>query len=61
MEPDDSKVAPMTLPSTVSIVIPTRDRPRLLKNALDSALHQTHRVEQIIIVDDGSSAKCRAD
>lgn len=57
MEPDDSKVAPMTLPSTVSIVIPTRDRPRLLKNALDSALHQTHRVEQIIIVDDGSSAE----
>jgi glycosyltransferase involved in cell wall biosynthesis len=43
--------------STVSIVIPTRDRPRFLKTAVESVLQQTHPVEQIIIVDDGSSAE----
>jgi glycosyltransferase involved in cell wall biosynthesis len=47
----------MTSPSTVSIVIPTRDRPRLLKIAVESALLQTHPVAQIVIVDDGSSAE----
>jgi len=47
----------MTLQSTVSIVIPTRDRPRLLKNAVESVLLQTHPVEQIVVVDDGSSAE----
>jgi glycosyltransferase involved in cell wall biosynthesis len=47
----------MTLQSTVSIVIPTRDRPQLLKNAVESVLLQTHRVEQIVVVDDGSSAE----
>jgi glycosyltransferase involved in cell wall biosynthesis len=57
MEPDDSKVAPMTPLSSVSIVIPTRDRPRLLKNAVESVLQQTYPVEQIVIVDDGSAAE----
>jgi glycosyltransferase involved in cell wall biosynthesis len=47
----------MTLQSTVSIVIPTRDRPRLLKKAVESVLLQTHPVEQIVVVDDGSSAE----
>ena len=45
----------MAVHSTVSIIIPTRDRPRLLKNAVESVLRQTHPVEQIIIVDDGSA------
>jgi glycosyltransferase involved in cell wall biosynthesis len=47
----------MTSQSTVSIVIPTRDRPRLLRDAVESVLLQTHPVEQIIIVDDGSSTE----
>jgi glycosyltransferase involved in cell wall biosynthesis len=47
----------MTPRSTVSIVIPTRDRPGLLKIAVESVLLQTHPVAQIVIVDDGSSAE----
>jgi len=41
----------------ISIIIPTRDRPQFLRAAVESVLHQTHSVEQIIIVDDGSSAE----
>ena len=47
----------MTSQSTVSIVIPTRNRPGLLKNAVESVLLQTHPGAQIVIVDDGSSAE----
>jgi glycosyltransferase involved in cell wall biosynthesis len=37
-----------------SIVIPTRNRPRLLRRAVESALRQTHRGYEIIVVDDAS-------
>jgi glycosyltransferase involved in cell wall biosynthesis len=41
--------------STISVAIPTRDRSRLVVDAVQSVLLQTHRVEQIVMVDDGSS------
>ena len=38
----------------VSVVIPVHERPRLLADAVHSALAQDHRPLEIIIVDDGS-------
>jgi GT2 family glycosyltransferase len=38
----------------VSVVIPTYDRAYCVANAIDSALAQTHRDLEIIVVDDGS-------
>jgi glycosyltransferase involved in cell wall biosynthesis len=38
----------------VSVVIPTRNRPALLREAVASVLEQTRPVEQIIVVDDAS-------
>lgn len=38
---------------SVSVVIPTRDRPDLLLTALRSVVRQGHRVREIIVVDDG--------
>jgi glycosyltransferase involved in cell wall biosynthesis len=36
----------------VSVVIPTRDRPKLLLRAIDSVLNQTHQeIEVIVVVD----------
>ena len=37
-----------------SIIIPSRNRPALLRNAIDSVLAQRHPAKQIIVVDDGS-------
>ena len=39
----------------MSVVIPTRDRPRLLQRALASALRQVGVVAEVVIVDDGGS------
>jgi GT2 family glycosyltransferase len=39
----------------VSVIIPTHDRAHLLPRAVESALHQTHRAVEIVIVDDGST------
>ena len=39
---------------SVSVIIPTRNRPTLLRAAVDSVLAQTHPVEQLVIVDDAS-------
>jgi glycosyltransferase involved in cell wall biosynthesis len=44
-----------------SIVIPTRNRPRLLRRAVDSALRQTHRSYEIIVVDDASDPPASID
>ncbi len=39
---------------TVTVVLPTRDRPEGLRAAIDSALAQTYGPLEIIVVDDGS-------
>jgi len=39
---------------TVSVIIPTRNRPAMLRQALESALAQSFRDLEIIAVDDGS-------
>ena len=44
------------LPS-FSIVIPTKDRPALLRRAIDSIERQTYPQWEIIVVDDGSSPR----
>jgi glycosyltransferase involved in cell wall biosynthesis len=42
-----------------TIVIPTRDRPRLLERAVRSALAQTVEDIQVVVVDDGSAEPVR--
>jgi glycosyltransferase involved in cell wall biosynthesis len=44
---------PLATPE-VTIVIPTRDRPQLLRRALASALAQRHGGVEVVVVDDGS-------
>jgi len=39
---------------TVDVVIPVRDGARFLPSCLDSVLAQTHAINQVIVVDDGS-------
>ena len=39
----------------VSIVIPTRDRPRLLAEAIEGVKSQTYQDIEVVLVDDGSS------
>ena len=43
-------------PIDVSVVIPTRNRPRLLLRAVESALAQTARTIEVIVVVDGEDA-----
>lgn len=40
---------------TISVVIPTHNRPELLSRAIDSVLNQTHSVDEVIVVDDTNS------
>ena len=44
-----------------SIVIPTRNRPRMLRRAVESALRQRHRSYEIIVVDDASDPPVSVD
>lgn len=41
----------------VSVIIPTKNRPQLLKRALKSVINQTYKNLEIIVVDDGSNCK----
>ncbi len=45
----------------VTVVIPTRDRPRLVRRALASALAQTEPSLEVVVVDDGSSPPLALD
>lgn len=40
---------------TVLVVIPVRNRPRLVRETLDGVLAQTHGPDEVVVVDDGSS------
>lgn len=51
--------APEKPDATVSVVIPTRNRPLYLMEAVYSALRQTHPPLEIVIVDDGSNDHSR--
>lgn len=44
------------MPASVSVIIPTLNRPRFLEAALRSVLQQTCPIAQIIVVDDASDA-----
>jgi glycosyltransferase involved in cell wall biosynthesis len=45
----------------VSIIIPSRNRPALVRAAVRSALDQTHSNVEVIVVDDGSNPPLRLD
>jgi glycosyltransferase involved in cell wall biosynthesis len=42
-----------------TILIPTFDRPERLRRAVDSALAQTHRDSEVVVIDDGSPTPVR--
>ncbi len=44
--------------ATISVVIPVYNRAKLLRRALLSVIAQSHPVDEIIIVDDGSTDDC---
>ena len=45
--------------SSISVVIPTRDRAAVLARAIDSVLEQRCSADEIIVIDDGSSDETR--
>lgn len=52
-EEDASRRSPSTI--SVSIIIPTFNRSKLVVKAVESALQQTYKDREIIVVDDGST------
>ena len=46
----------MSAAGGVSVIVPTRNRPALLRAALDSLLAQSRPVDQIVVVDDASDS-----
>jgi glycosyltransferase involved in cell wall biosynthesis len=40
-----------------SVVIPSRNRPELLRSAIDSVLTQTHANFELVVVNDGSDGE----
>lgn len=52
--PATDAAAAAAAPATVSVVIPSCDRPQLLQASIDSILAQTHQPLEVIVVDDAS-------
>jgi hypothetical protein len=50
----DSECSSMRIDDLVTVIIPVRNRPDLLREAVESVLSQTYRQVEIVIVDDGS-------
>jgi len=44
-----------------SVIIPSRNRPGLVRKAIDSVLQQTHRSVDVIVVNDGSDGDCAVE
>ena len=49
----------MRTKNSISVIIPTRKRLKLLKNALRSVINQSTLPEQIIVIDDASENKVK--
>ncbi|MEA2017629.1 MAG: glycosyltransferase family A protein [Campylobacterota bacterium] len=49
----------MKLPIVISVIIPTYNRENLILRAINSVLNQTLKVDEIIVVDDGSKDDTR--
>jgi glycosyltransferase involved in cell wall biosynthesis len=47
--------SPMKLNPTITVVIPVYNRAKIIVNAIESVLSQSHSVHEIIVVDDGST------
>lgn len=45
---------------TISVVVPTHDRPESIGRAIDSILNQTEQADEIIVVDDSSCLKTKS-
>lgn len=50
----------MTAAPLFSVVVPAHNRPRLLREALESVMDQRHRDFEVIVVDDGSTDETAA-
>lgn len=50
------KLAPLPGQPLVSVIVPTRNRLHLLRDALDSVIDQTHKRWEILVVNDGGEA-----
>ena len=46
-------------PPLVSVVIPSYNRPRLLREAVDSALAQTYPAVEVVVGDDSPTTSAR--
>ena len=55
MSPDESGTSLAAKSPTVAVIIPTKDRPVFLEEAITSALDQTHAPLEVVVVDDGST------